>query len=130
MASDKNLITENRVLKELAIWIFNKIGDIQKGSFDLSPAIFDVLSYGRNIPKGAWYLIPDIRYHEQFDILFGFKWYMGRLAEPPYDIIHYFLESIAREMKPTIVRIRDMHDLILHTLIVKFFEEHPEYLKS
>jgi hypothetical protein len=50
------------VLKELGIYLFNRAGDI-KNLDKISNSIYNILAYKKEIPKKAYELIPDKRYH-------------------------------------------------------------------
>ena len=112
----------NHNLQDLAIYLFNKSGSIKKGE-DISLKIYEALAYNKQIPNEAYALIPDKRYHKQFDIVYGFMWYLRKLKEPPFESYYSILSSIAMQLKIPFINQHDYQKLLLHTLIVDYFND-------
>jgi len=108
-------------LKEIGIFLFNRVGEIKRGD-DIRPQIYDVLSYGKSLPAFAYDLIPDERYHKNFDIIYGYMWYLRKLEEPPFDVYFALLTQIASELKLPFIGVKDYRNLLFHTLLVEYFE--------
>ena len=101
---------------------------IYKGA-DILPNICNVILNRKEIPKKAYDLISDKRYHEQFDILFGFMWFLRKLKEPPFELYFAVLVEISLKLKLPQIDATSIRNLILLTLIVEFFEENPSLLE-
>ena len=117
-------MSKKNVLKELSIYLFNRIMGIYKGE-DILPNICNVILNGKEIPKKAYDLIPDKRYHKQFDILYGFMWFLRKIKKPNYVLYFSVLVEISRKLKIPQVDDTRIRNLILLTLIIEFFEENP-----
>lgn len=109
-------------LKEIGIFIFNKVGAIYKGKENISEKIYRTLAYNKRLPETAYEIIPDKRYHKEFEILYGFKWYLGKLKEPPFDVYYPLLLEIARKISLPYIYSSQYGDLLLHTLLVDYFD--------
>ena len=110
----------NQNLQELAIYLFNRCGDLQKGE-DIRPKIYEVLAYDRQLPAEAYTMIPDKRYHKQFHIVYGFMWYLPQLKEPPFEVYYSILSGIAGKITNPFIPQSLFARLLLYTLIVEFF---------
>ena len=115
-------MTENKNLQELAIYLFNRIGNIKKGE-DIRPKIYEVLAYNKHLPDEAYCMIPDKRYHKQFDLVYGFMWYLRMVKEPPFESYFSFLSDIAMQLKLPFINKNDYQKLLLHTLILEYFSK-------
>ena len=115
----------SEILKELAIHIFN-----HAGSKDLSSLIYETLAYGKQIPAEAYYLIPDKRYHKEFPVVYGFLNALLKIKEPPYYIVIELVKKAAKEISLPFIDEKSMINLVLHTLIVDFFDKNPHFLKT
>ena len=118
---------KSAIIKEIAIHIIN-LCDIKKMQEVLCPLIYEVLAYGKQIPKGTYYLIPDRRYHDQFPVVYGFKFAFSKLGEPPFYITMSMINAAASKLTLPIIGRHVYADLILHAGIIDFFEKHPGLL--
>jgi hypothetical protein len=121
-------MNRENILKDLGIFIFNKT-DSKNASDIISPLIYKTLAYGKGIPKKAYSLIHDKRYHKEFPIVAGFKWHLSKLKDPPFYIILALIKKLASELTLPFIDEYAMINLIFHTLIIDFFEENPKILE-
>jgi hypothetical protein len=119
---------KSEIFQDLSIYLFNRIGRIKKGEENPGDSIYKVLSYGRKIPPKARELIPDRRYHKEFPVIYGFMSELGKIEEPPFPVYFSILKEIAKKMKIEFMSVDTMRLLILHTLIVEYFQDNWEKL--
>lgn len=112
----------NQKLQELAIYLFNRTGEIQMGE-DIRPKIYEVLAYGKQIPAEGYKLIPDKRYHKQFDIVYGFMWYLRKVKEPPFEVYYSIITGMAFRISLPFISQGLYARLLLYTLLVEYFEQ-------
>lgn len=110
----------NFSLQELAIYLFSRCGDLQKGE-DIRPKIYEVLAYDRQLPLEAYALIPDKRYHKQFHIVYGFMWCLRQVEDPSFELYYSVLSGLAAEITNPFIPQSQYARLLLYTLIVEFF---------
>ena len=120
---------KQEILKEIGIYIFNRVF-IKDCLEQLTPAIVEVFVQNKDIPKKAWVLIPDERYAKTFGIIYGFQYNLFKIKEPPMTFCLSQIRKMASRLDFMYMDEIAKSKLILHTLIVGYFEENIDILLS
>jgi hypothetical protein len=123
-------MTNTDILDELFDSMFTEIVSIKDETSlrQFKKSIFRVLCNEIEIPKESYQLISDKRFHLKFDIIDGFLWQFEKLNKTVCNILKSYILKLSKKIKISYIDENTMNKIIIHTLIVNFFMENPNFL--
>lgn len=125
-------MTNIEILDELFDYMFAEMVSLKenKGLKSFRRSITRTLHSSCDIAEEAYQLISDKRYHLKFDVTEGLFWHFEKLNKTVCNILRSDISELARIIRFKYISEEAMFKIIVHTLIVNFFNENDDLLSK